>query len=330
MNNNWNNEKEDMLVKSTVSGLRVGNLSKMSGIPLTLTRKTIADGKVFSWNSAKTFYPEDADRFGSFIGNLKSVGNKLGFDGDVTAMMDQPKLDTLNPYDLSTLTIFDLTDERLKDFLLSDIYKKDNAIWMLDKPGFGIILKEDDYKKFENSTGKKAALMYPAADCSVIKVEDPENHFIGLLHAGWQHTSHGLPYAFIKKLENNYGTDLNKLKVYVGPMSTDLTYDNVPDDIKNNENFWPREFVKETKDGKFKLDFKRAIYNQLINAGINPENIRISDANTLYDEEYFTHAGKFNGNNNAVDGRNAYMIMYNSMDPDTLEEEMDSSNVKKI
>lgn len=326
----WNSEKEDMFVSSITSGLQVENLSKDCGVPFTLTKNTIADGHIYSWNAAKAFYPEGVDRFGSFMDNLKSVGKKVGFDGDVTTMMDQPKIDTLNPNDLSTLTIFDLTDEKLKEFLLSDTYKKDNSIWMLDKPGFGIILKEEDYNKFKNETGKKAAIMYPAADCSVIKVEDKENHFIGLIHAAWQHTSRGLPYAFLKKLENNYGTDLSKLRVYVGPMSTALTYDNLPDDIKNNEVFWPSDFVKTTDENKVKLDFKRAVYNQIINAGVSPSNIKISDANALFDEEYFTHAGKFNGNLNASDGRNAYMMMYNTMNPAVLVKKMDSANIKRI
>ena len=43
MNNNWNKEKEEQLIKSTISGLRVDNLRKISGVPFTLTKSTIAD-----------------------------------------------------------------------------------------------------------------------------------------------------------------------------------------------------------------------------------------------------------------------------------------------
>lgn len=45
MNNNWNKEKEEQLIKSTISGLRVDNLRKISGVPFTLTKSTIADGR---------------------------------------------------------------------------------------------------------------------------------------------------------------------------------------------------------------------------------------------------------------------------------------------
>lgn len=55
------------------------------------------------------------------------------------------------------------------------------------------------------------------ADCAPIFIYDPENHAIGLGHAGWKGTIKDVPGAMVRQMQTEFGSNPTQLVAAIGP-----------------------------------------------------------------------------------------------------------------
>jgi len=75
------------------------------------------------------------------------------------------------------------------------------------------------------------------ADCAPIFVYDPQNHAIGLGHAGWQGTVRDVPGEMVRAMQASFGSDPAELWGAVGPCISGAVYevgDNVIEAVQAN------------------------------------------------------------------------------------------------
>ncbi|PPA72125.1 peptidoglycan editing factor PgeF [Jeotgalibacillus proteolyticus] len=130
------------------------------------------------------------------------------------------------------------------------------------------------------------------ADCVPLFFAEPDSGFAGAAHAGWKGTVLNIAGAMVHEAEMA-GTDLSKLKCYIGPSIGSCCYevdDFVINKVKNclgeNEH---KSFIKKT-DLTYSLDLKEVNKQLLINAGILESNISISSLCTSCEDDlFFSH-----------------------------------------
>lgn len=158
--------------------------------------------------------------------------------------------------------------------------------------GKGIII-EKDYKNVDglitNEPGIILATFY--ADCVPLYFVDIRNKAIGLSHSGWRGTVEEMGACTINAMKEAYGSRPEDIKVAIGPSICRDCYE-VSEDvaIKFKEHF-SKDYDKILKcgnvEGKYQLDLWEANKIILINAGILPENIEVTDVCTCCNPEYF-------------------------------------------
>jgi len=120
-------------------------------------------------------------------------------------------------------------------------------------------------------------LSLSVADCTPVCLFDPVNKNYALVHSGWKGTS--------KKISNNAlelilskGSKLKDILVYLGPSISQRNYEV---DIDVASLFSKNNYILSGE--KYLLDIKSQIMSDIIDAGVNSENIHSSDRCT-YDE----------------------------------------------
>ncbi len=132
------------------------------------------------------------------------------------------------------------------------------------------------------------------ADCPPVYFIDPAKRAIGLSHSGWKGTVKQISRNTIAEMNRNYGTDPAGLICAIGPSICRDCYE-VSEDValqfkdvfEDTENII---FPVKEKTGKYLLDLHHAIRETLINAGVKPENIHVTDICTRCNPDYlFSH-----------------------------------------
>lgn len=124
------------------------------------------------------------------------------------------------------------------------------------------------------------------ADCVPLYFFDPTTNWIGIAHAGWKGTVHGMGVKMIEALREK-GCQLEDLEVIIGPSIGKDHYevdqkvvDHVPTQYKN-------ECVVDHQNGKYQLDLKTLHRRMMIDTGIPAQNIQVSGACTYEENELF-------------------------------------------
>ena len=128
------------------------------------------------------------------------------------------------------------------------------------------------------------------ADCSAIFVYDPVKRVDGLAHAGWKGTIYRIGRKLIEKMTAEFGSDPGNLIAATGPC---ICFDCFEVDNELAEKFI-NEFGYEKiakknnkKKGKAFVDIKAALAIQLIEAGIMPEKLFLTDLCTYERQDLF-------------------------------------------
>lgn len=118
------------------------------------------------------------------------------------------------------------------------------------------------------------------ADCTPLFFVDTKNRAIGLAHAGWRGTVGRIGEKVVKKMGELYGTKPSDIVAAIGPAISVCCYEV---DLPCAENFFKLEnldsskFVFPMKNGKFMIDLLETNRQILVNCGVNPQNITLSD-----------------------------------------------------
>ncbi|MFP4133863.1 MAG: peptidoglycan editing factor PgeF [Halothece sp.] len=153
------------------------------------------------------------------------------------------------------------------------------------------------------SDGKKQALWVASADCTPVLIADVRTGKVGAVHAGWRGTALSiLPSAIAHFLSD--GSQLLDLRVALGPAISGEVYqvsENVAVEVGKSlfpnlgeeailEQLWqfhPSPLLRDSQQGKVRLDVRRVNFLQLENMGFHPEQIAVSPHCTYQQAEHF-------------------------------------------
>ncbi len=126
------------------------------------------------------------------------------------------------------------------------------------------------------------------ADCTPLFFVDKKNRAIGLAHAGWRGTVGKIGEETVKKMTREFGTNPKDIVAAIGPAINKCCYEvDYPCAQKflNLSGLNTEKFVFEKGGGKYAVDLIEANRQILIQAGILPENITLSDLCTCCNSE---------------------------------------------
>lgn len=132
------------------------------------------------------------------------------------------------------------------------------------------------------------ALVTQYADCTPLLFCDPVNKVIANSHSGWRGTAKLIGKVTVEKMVKEFGCDRKNIIAAIGPAICKSCYEV---DDKVYDEFIKIDFLDldaiflSKSGGKYQLDLTEANRQILINAGIRPENIDISDICTCCNSE---------------------------------------------
>lgn len=132
------------------------------------------------------------------------------------------------------------------------------------------------------------------ADCVPLYFVDPENQAIGLAHSGWRGTVNRMGAVMVRTMQEIFGSKPQELLAAIGPSICQECYE-IGEEVAENfrESFlgeW-QYLLKDGKEaGKYQLDLWEANRRILLNAGVLPEHLAVTDVCTCCNKEVlFSH-----------------------------------------
>ena len=123
-------------------------------------------------------------------------------------------------------------------------------------------------------------LLVYTADCIPLFFLDPEKRAIGLSHSGRRGTMYGIGPSTVKAMETAYGCRPEDVLCGIGPSICGSCYE-VGDEIREEmTETWGTPFADEVMTrtgGRWHLDLHRAVEMTLLEAGLRPEHISVTD-----------------------------------------------------
>ncbi len=130
-------------------------------------------------------------------------------------------------------------------------------------------------------------LTVTVADCTPVLIYDPKCRAIAAVHAGWRGMVAGIVPAALQKMREHFGTNPADCLVYVGTCIDEDTFE-VGAEVAVHFADTRKRFNQ--KAGKYFVDLKRAIADQLTKAGVQEQHIGLSPYATAQNlEDYFSH-----------------------------------------
>ncbi|HCC07166.1 MAG TPA: peptidoglycan editing factor PgeF [Clostridiales bacterium] len=165
-----------------------------------------------------------------------------------------------------------------------------------DDIGKGII-KEKDYQDIDGliTNIKGIGLVTLHADCAPLYFYDPIKKVIGLAHAGWKGTAMEIAGKMIDVMKNNFGTNPEDLLVAVGPSICGKCYE-IGEEVKeefDKMSIDVSEYISfDEKSQKYFPDISLINRKLVIDKGVKPENVTVSDICTMTNLDiFFSHRG---------------------------------------
>ena len=121
------------------------------------------------------------------------------------------------------------------------------------------------------TTEKNLGLAITSADCCAIFVYDFKKEIIAAVHSGWRGTSKKILSKTINMLKNDFYCDSSDLFCYLSPSISQQNYE-VGEEVSD---LFDNKYVKKTGE-KFYLDIKTANFDMLIEQGVKPNQIQVS------------------------------------------------------
>ena len=125
------------------------------------------------------------------------------------------------------------------------------------------------------------------ADCTPILIYDPVIKAVAAIHAGWRGTVQDIVFKTIRSLESEFGSKPANCYAYVGTCIDECSFEVGQEVAVNFDSGYKRW---DSLKGKFFVDLKKANKDQLIKAGLIPDNIEVSDYSTVANnDDYFSY-----------------------------------------
>lgn len=157
-------------------------------------------------------------------------------------------------------------------------------------------LKPLDYENVDglitDVPGLTLATFY--ADCVPLFFVDPVHHAIGLSHSGWKGTVNRMGAVTVQRMADAFGTEPAHLRAAIGPSICQDCYE-VSEDValEFKREFWDHadeRLVYRKENGKYQLNLWRANEIVLLEAGILPKHLAVTNVCTCCNAELmFSH-----------------------------------------
>lgn len=183
-----------------------------------------------------------------------------------------------------------------KDLVLSDQTHTANVRRVTEADRGKGFDKEKDYTDTDGLITNVPGLMLVTiyADCVPLYFVDPVHKAIGLSHSGWKGTVHRMGKATLERMAEEFGTCPEDVQAAIGSSICQDCYE-VSEDVAEafmNEfaDHQDDQLVYRKDNGKYQLNLWRANELVLLEAGIRPEYLTITNVCTCCNHELlFSH-----------------------------------------
>ena len=159
------------------------------------------------------------------------------------------------------------------------------------------IYRDRNYKDIDglitNEKGIVLATYY--ADCVPLLIVDTKNKAIGLSHSGWRGTVGKIGKVTIEKMGELYGTKPEDIVACIGPSICQNCYEISEEVAVQFKKAFPdniKEILIDKGNGKYQLDLWECNRINFKEAGVLPENIKVTDICTCHNTDVlFSHRG---------------------------------------
>lgn len=149
------------------------------------------------------------------------------------------------------------------------------------------------------TTNKEQALFLNFADCTPVIIYDSKKHIAAVSHAGWRGTAGMIASKTVEKMVSEFGSKTDDLKAAIGPAISFCCY-NVGEDVYRQLSQTVKDFtgLYEIRQGDIFVDLKGINKRQLIEAGIDENNIDVCPYCTVCNNNLFFSYRKENATTN--------------------------------
>lgn len=291
-------------------------LESLGIIPFTLRKDTLNGEHVISWTTTPRYYPEEMrsgnQRVDYVFGNVKRTGL------DEMVMPDQPK---------EAEKCHEITYDEIVGAYKTDLAHKEGTLWNVPKNYDAVFMTRETHFQVVEDFGRSISLVYPAADCAIVRMYDKKNDVIGITHSDIAHTSNNIIGDMVKFMKERYGSNPEDIIVMVGAFAQEgMIWDKYPPFAEEHADVW-NGYIEKIDDTHYNINYGDRIYDQLIESGISKDNIYFDKDNTIKNEEYFSNnRTKLQGDR---EGRNLFGITFDSLPVYESKEAGESSVILK-
>lgn len=189
--------------------------------------------------------------------------------------------------------VFESTPDK---FVCSDQTHTTNIKLVTEEDQGKGVVREKDYHDIDglitNVPGLILATFY--ADCVPLFFVDTAHKAIGLSHSGWRGTVEKMGACTLKAMEKAFGTRPEDVKAAIGPSICQKCYEVSEDVAQQFLTVFPDNqddiLMPGKEKGKYQLNLWEANRIVLLQAGILPQNLEVTDVCTCCNSEYlFSH-----------------------------------------
>lgn len=156
-----------------------------------------------------------------------------------------------------------------------------NKVLVVTEPG----RKEGYDAQITNIQGLYLAVSI--ADCTPILIHDEKHNVVAAIHAGWKGTAGKVVSNALHEMQHQFGTKGNDCKAFIGACISYKSFE-VDEDVAEYFSQQHKRFDDTKK--KWFVDLKSVNRQQLIEFGLLPENIEVSEYCTVANNDlFFSH-----------------------------------------
>lgn len=225
---------------------------------------------------------------------LEERGFANGFSTRIGGVSDFPK-DSLNLSGFDIDSRKNINENRRRFLKVFDGNYKIATVWQIHGKNIKIIRDKSDIESTEEKFDalicglKKVLVGVKTADCVPVLVGDERTKFFAAIHAGWRGTAQEIVSKTIEKMRREFGVNAADLTAAIGAAAI-CDYEigqEVIDAFRGNfpENY--EHLLTPTRDGHANIDLHLANREQLLSAGVLPENIFTAPLCTMTRNDLF-------------------------------------------
>lgn len=136
-------------------------------------------------------------------------------------------------------------------------------------------------------------LMVLSADCVPILLWDPTKTVVGVVHAGWKGTLHGIARKTVEVFEKHFGSSPHDMRAGIGPSIGPCCFEvdsDVISQVRDLLETGGKHFCSNVTDEKGYVDLWSANQEQLVQAGIPADHIEVARTCTCHRADlFFSH-----------------------------------------